>query len=88
MSSVTVIQKIVCDARRSNETAKGNLEPCVLMDLKIDHGSVREYKSFHVNDIHALELKELIDSEWVAFRVQIEFQINGPKICVYLAKMK
>ena len=84
----TTAQEMIRDALRNAETAEPGVQPCILMNLNIDHKQVGEYTSTYVNDAWAPKLKELIDGGWIVFRIQTEFGINGHETHAYLAKMK
>jgi hypothetical protein len=84
----TSAREMIREALRSAETAEPSLQPCILMNLNIDHTNVGEYTTCYVNNIWAPKLQELIDSGWIVFRIQTEFKLNGHKTHAYLAKMK
>lgn len=79
---------MIRDALRNAETTEVGIQPCILMNLNIDHTNVGEYTSCHVNDSWAPKIKELIDGGWIVFRIQTEFYLNGHDTMMYLAKMK
>ena len=81
-------QKKILEALSSAETVEPGLQPCILMDLVIDHTNVREYAQCYVNEFWKPKLKELMDSGWIVFRIQTELKINGHETYAYLAMMK
>ncbi len=82
----TAANEMIRDALRNAETAEAGLQPSILMHKNIDHDQVAEYTTCYVNDSWAPELKGMIDSGWIVFRIQTEFGINGHATMAYLPR--
>jgi hypothetical protein len=74
--------------RLADEGQNPNIRPAIILNHNLDPLKITECTTCIVNDLWAPKLKELLDADWVMFRMQTEFGIIGHSTVAYFAKLK
>ena len=84
----TATDKIQEMLRLANEGENPNAQPAIILNHNIDPTKITECTVCHVNDSWAEQMKKLLDTGWIMFRMQTEFGINGHHTMAYFAKLR
>ncbi len=74
--------------RLAEQGQNPSIQPSILLTINLDPTKIAELKTCYVNDSWTENLRKMLDNDFIIFRVQTEFGINGHVTIAYLAKMK